>query len=138
MFSLRLSLLVATLLFLSAASCEERYMITEDYGGKIVDYTKKYSELEKAGVKVVVAGKCMSACTLVLNYSNVCYTPDSLFVFHGPYNSKGYDKMVAVAMLMAMPDNLRSWAISVNALSDPNYYVKITGENLGKIDGRLC
>jgi hypothetical protein len=59
--------------------------ITQDPGGRIVDFVRKYSNMRDAGTHVVIDGDCISACTIligVLRPENVCATSLAAFGFH--------------------------------------------------------
>jgi hypothetical protein len=67
------------------ASGRAATFITDDPGGVIVDFVKKYSDMRDAGTNVVIDGECVSACTIllgVLRPDKVCVTPDASFGFH--------------------------------------------------------
>lgn len=66
-------------------SGREATFISEDPGGVIVDFVKKYSDMRDAGTKVVISGMCVSACTLflgVIRPENVCVMPEAYLGFH--------------------------------------------------------
>ncbi|MEY9247544.1 hypothetical protein [Bradyrhizobium elkanii] len=59
--------------------------ITDDPGGVIVEFVKKYSDMRDARTKVILSGECVSACTLMLGLLRpelVCATPDAVLGFH--------------------------------------------------------
>src|SRR4051794_35775205 len=59
--------------------------ISEDPGGVIVDFVKKYSDMRDYDTHVVISGECVSACTLflgVLRPENVCVMPEAYLGFH--------------------------------------------------------
>lgn len=59
--------------------------ITDDPGGVIVEFVKKYSDMRDARTKVILSGQCVSACTLMLGLLRpelVCATPDAVLGFH--------------------------------------------------------
>ncbi|BBB99762.1 MULTISPECIES: hypothetical protein [Bradyrhizobium] len=59
--------------------------ITDDPGGLIVDFVKKYSDMRDARTKVVLTGECVSACTLMLSILRpelVCAMPEAALGFH--------------------------------------------------------
>ena len=59
--------------------------ITDDQGGIITEFVKKYSDMRDAGTNVVIDGECASACTIVLGIlrpEKVCATPDASLGFH--------------------------------------------------------
>jgi hypothetical protein len=59
--------------------------IKEDRGGVINDYVRMYSDMRDAGTKIVLAGPCVSACTLFLGIlppERYCVTDDASMGFH--------------------------------------------------------
>jgi hypothetical protein len=69
--------------FNAAPPAEKR--ITSDRGGVIANYVKKFSDLAKSGTRVVIDGRCDSACTLSLGMiprDRLCITRRSTFGFH--------------------------------------------------------
>ena len=61
----RLAFLVLVALVASTAAQAE-YRITRDHGGLVDEYKTKYADIRDRGERVVIAGICNSACTLVL------------------------------------------------------------------------
>ena len=59
-------------------------IIHHDNGGVIVDYLKRFNDYNAHGVKVVIDGNCMSACTLVTRVSQACATENGVLGFHKP------------------------------------------------------
>lgn len=58
-------------------------VITNDLGGLISKYEKRYTRLAKSGGRVIIDGGCLSACTLAVDMvKNVCATPNGLLGFH--------------------------------------------------------
>ena len=41
-------------------------VISDDVGGKMRDYTTHFGQVRDSGEPVVIAGTCVSACTMVL------------------------------------------------------------------------
>jgi hypothetical protein len=67
----------------SAASAEIR--ITNDPGGEVASYVRKYREVRDSGQEVVIDGPCLSACTLVTGIvprDHVCVTSRAMLGFH--------------------------------------------------------
>lgn len=59
--------------------------ISEDPGGVIVQFVRKYSDMRDAGTNVVISGECVSACTLalgILRPEKVCVMPEAFLGFH--------------------------------------------------------
>ena len=73
------------------------YTIRADYGGGVVEYIQKYTDLKEHQGKLKLDGLCMSACTLFLGImpkKDTCATEGSLLAFHsasagGMYSSEG-------------------------------------------------
>lgn len=59
------------------------YIIRNDMGGYIDDYQRKYAALR--GKRIVVDGRCNSACTMVLSNPRACATARAVFGFHSAY-----------------------------------------------------
>jgi hypothetical protein len=67
----------------SAASAEIR--ITNDPGGEVAAYVRKYHEVRDSGQDVVIDGPCLSACTLltgIVPRDHVCITSRAVLGFH--------------------------------------------------------
>lgn len=108
-----------------------------DLGGNLREYSEKYYQMELKNEMWIAPKVCGSACTLGLRNKKVCYTEDTTFYFHGVANNNGYDKSASMAFKKAMPKNIRLWAEKTGAF-DSLEVVKISGADLGKIDGRIC
>ena len=74
---------LAVALVTTAASAEIR--ITNDPGGEITAYLRKFYDMRDTGERLVVDGPCLSACTLftaLLPRQQVCVTPRAILGFH--------------------------------------------------------
>lgn len=62
------------------------FVIDDDGGGNIGTYMDFYWRLNNTGLSVVLDGKCVSACTLVLHLApdRLCATPRAELGFHRP------------------------------------------------------
>jgi hypothetical protein len=83
------SRLLASLFLLLSITVSEAKVINFDPGGLISKYDRKFAELERSGVHVVINGACMSACTRFMRLQNVCATKYGYFYFHGVTTKKG-------------------------------------------------
>ena len=91
--------------------------ISNDYGGFVAQYMARYANLLRSGERVVIAGECHSACTLVLGIvpaQRVCATPRARFGFHRATEPNGrgrwVDSPAGSAELMAIyPPSVRAW-----------------------------
>ncbi len=77
------SALVTTVAFVTVASADVR--ITNDPGGEIAAYLRKFQAMRASGERLVIDGPCLSACTLFTAYlprNQVCITPRAILGFH--------------------------------------------------------
>ena len=51
---------------LTVTSASATVIISDDVGGKMRDYTTHFQQVRDSGEPVVIAGKCVSTCTMVL------------------------------------------------------------------------
>ena len=100
----------------STASAEVR--ITNDPGGEVSSYVRKYEQLRNSGDRVVVDGPCLSACTLLLGiipHDRICVTQQAVFGFHAAsYYDDASRSLVPTregsALVMRLyPGTIRSW-----------------------------
>lgn len=65
--------------------------ITDDPGGRVADYYRKYQALNAAGAEVHFHGLCMSACTMILfkEFKDIraCADEGTTFGFHKPFGT---------------------------------------------------
>jgi hypothetical protein len=130
----RLAIILAAAL---AGCASHEGSITYDMGGSVAAYSARYHDLEQRGIPVRINGVCGSACTLALRNSDVCYTPDSVFLFHGVSRNGEYDARASAAFLAAMPEGVLRWAEANGAFAS-TAIVSISGADLALIDGREC
>lgn len=69
---------------LAGATATAAY-ITNDGGGSVYDYVRKYDQLYQSKTPVVISGACYSSCTMGLGYPNVCLAPGTTLGFHPAY-----------------------------------------------------
>lgn len=94
--------LVALTLLSVLAGCQSNsssrypgtYVVTNDTGGYIADYLIKADDLQAQGRKVVIDGKCWSACIALLR--NACATENASIGSHAPYFD-GYKRRMTAA-----------------------------------------
>src|SRR5262249_30142126 len=67
-----------------AASASAEVRITRDTGGNTDDYKRRVDALRRSGERVVIDGRCDSACTLHLTLprQQFCVTGRAAFTFH--------------------------------------------------------
>ena len=67
------------------AARAETIDISDNHGGRVAEYSARWSELASRGVNVRIVGPCQSACTVLLGRiprSRICVTPEASFGFH--------------------------------------------------------
>jgi hypothetical protein len=66
--------------------------ISNDGGGSVSEYYKKYKAYSDAGTEIHFHGLCASACTMVLftEFTGIkaCADEDAIFAFHQPFAQK--------------------------------------------------
>jgi hypothetical protein len=74
---------LAAVLLTSAARADVR--ITNDLGGEITSYVRKFQGMRADGERLIIDGPCLSACTLFTAFiprSHVCVTRRAVLGFH--------------------------------------------------------
>jgi hypothetical protein len=103
----------------STASANGRNIVVSgDSGGSVLDYAIQAARYEQAGVRVNVAGRCDSACTLYLALpkTNICVGEGAYFRFHSPSADSG--QVAAQRFMMRQyPRWVRHWIAANGGLS---------------------
>jgi hypothetical protein len=119
MLATRRGLLI--LLALAAISCgagqvRAEVVIRNDAGGDILRYVAKYLYLQFRGERVIVDGKCFSACTLalgLLSKDQRCFTSRAQFAFHAAweeFDSTRIENPIGTAIFwLVYPAEIRQW-----------------------------
>ena len=110
-------LLAAILLILNVSDASSTVRITNDPGGQIGAYVKKYHRLSLAGESVVIDGLCASACTIVLSalpHDRICVTSRATLGFHaawnfGPDGRMFTDPEATLMLYSTYPTPVRRW-----------------------------
>jgi len=91
--------------------------ITNDPGGRIGTYIQKFEVLRLSGQRVIVAGTCSSACTMLLGIiprSRICATPAAVFQFHTAWDLSPAGRQVVSeagnrVLWSKYPADIRGW-----------------------------
>lgn len=97
-----LTLIMIVLMGVSSAAAER---IGNDDGG-IETYVQRFTQARDSGERVVVDGRCLSACTLVLALvprEPICVTPNASFGFHAAWS---FDSAGGVAVNTGATDSM--------------------------------
>jgi len=107
-----------------AASEMQVVRITDDPGGSVGEYYRKYKALSDAGTEIHFHGMCASACTMVFfkEFTGIkaCADEGTIFAFHKPFDQKDGKvrrsksatreiRKLWVAWLEELPDPLRQY-----------------------------
>jgi hypothetical protein len=94
--------------------------ISNNSGGRIINYAMKAAEFRQSGTLVRFKGRCDSACTLYLGLpaQQTCVSPGAYFRFHSPSaRSQKSARMAQVYLMRKYPGWVRSWIAQSNGLS---------------------
>jgi hypothetical protein len=74
---------------------QDHIQLNDDYGGDLDAYARAFALFESNGQEIWVTGKCLSACTMVLNNPKACAMPNAIFGFHAArlYNAETLEVM---------------------------------------------
>ena len=80
--------IVAIMLALAVSPASATKRISDDPGGQLGPYLQKLAALRSSGEQVVIDGKCLSACTMVLGViprDHICVTSRAQLGFHAAW-----------------------------------------------------
>jgi hypothetical protein len=115
---------LASALVTTAASAEVR--VTNDPGGEISSYVRRFHAMRVSGERLVIDGPCLSACTLFTGFlprSQVCVTPRAVLGFHA---ASYYDDIrqalvptrAGTRLVMRLyPPTIRNWIVRHGGLT---------------------
>jgi hypothetical protein len=117
---------------LTVASASATEIISNDIGGKMRDYATHFQEVRDAGETVVIAGTCVSACTLVLGLvpsERICATPNAVLGFHAAWMFDSSGKRVVSAsgtqdLIRTYPAPVRAWIARHGGLTPKMMYLR--------------
>src|SRR6266702_5724500 len=124
---------------LSVTSAFATVIISADIGGKMQDYTTRFQQVRDSGEPVVIAGTCVSACTMVLGLvpsDRICATPDAVLGFHSAWTFDDSGKRVVSAsgtqdLMQSYPAPGRAWIARRGGLTPKLMYLR--GRDLAAI-----
>ena len=128
---------VSTALTVTSASATE--IISDDIGGKMRDYTTHFLRVRDSGEPVVIAGTCVSACTMVLGLvpsDRICATPNAVLGFHAAWMFDNSGKRIVSAsgtqdLMRTYPASVRAWIAQHGGLTAKMMYLR--GRDLAAI-----
>jgi hypothetical protein len=128
---------IMTAIAVSPASAAKR--ITDDPGGQLGPYLQRLAALRSSGEQVVIDGRCLSACTMVLGViprDHICVTPRAQLGFHAAWRPDETGRRVTsrdgTQLLMDnYPQQVREWIARRGGLSPQMMY--LTGRELASM-----
>jgi hypothetical protein len=110
-------LFVGIVVAVFASPARATIRITGDAGGTILEYAERFRHAREAGENVVIDGRCISACTLVIGMiprDRVCATPKAVLGFHAAFRRTSDGGIVASTdatqfMMNTYPPEVRKW-----------------------------
>src|SRR5437773_6886864 len=138
--NMRARLIAAVILTtLTVTSASATVIISDDIGGKVQDYTTHFRQVRDSGEPVVIAGTCVSACTMVLGLvpsDRVCATHNAVLGFHAAWMFDNSGKRVVSAsgtqdLMQTYPAPVRAWIARRGGLTPKMMYLR--GRDLAAI-----
>ena len=124
---------------LSFTSVFATEIIRGDIGGKMRDYTTHFRQLRGSGEPVVIAGTCVSACTMVLGLvpsDRICATHNAVLGFHAAWMFDNSGKRVVSPsgtedLMRTYPPPVRAWVMRHGGLTSKMIFLR--GHDLAAI-----
>jgi hypothetical protein len=116
-------------MFLTQPAEAKPIRIVNDSGGYVVDYIQR----SKKADRIIIDGKCYSACTIYLGHPRVCVTRRARLGFHAPYGgTDAINEAFRLYMLGQYPPQIRKWIDRKGGLNGRLLY--LSGKELrGKV-----
>ena len=113
----RLLIVAVMSVLLSITSTSATVLIKGDNGGMMENYTARFRKVRNSGESVVIDGKCLSACTMVLGLvprDRICATPNAVLGFHAAWEfDYGGDRITSASgtreLMKSYPSDVRAW-----------------------------
>jgi hypothetical protein len=105
--------------------------ITGDNGGTILEYAQRFQKARDSGERVIIDGKCLSACTMIIGMvprNHVCVTSNAVLGFHAAFRRTETGTIVASTdatkfMMDAYPPAVRKWIKQRGGLTTQMIYL---------------
>src|ERR1700680_3080210 len=108
--------IVAMMLALAVSPASATKRISDDPGGQLGPYLQKLAVLRSSGEQVVIDGKCLSACTMVLGViprDHICVTSKAQLGFHSAWRPEAGRQVTSLEGTQLLMDNypeqVREW-----------------------------
>ena|SRR5580700_3112064 len=108
--------IVAMMLAAAVSPASATKRISDDPGGQLGPYLQKLAVLRSSGEQVVIDGKCLSACTMVLGViprDHICVTSKAQLGFHAAWRPEAGRQVTSLEGTELLMDNypqqVRDW-----------------------------
>jgi hypothetical protein len=108
--------IAAIMLTLAVSPASATKRISDDPGGQLGPYLQKLAVLRSSGEQVVIDGKCLSACTMVLGViprDHICVTSKAQLGFHAAWRPEAGRQVTSLEGTELLMDNypqqVRDW-----------------------------
>jgi hypothetical protein len=133
------ALIVAIMMAMAVSPASATKRISDDPGGQLGPYLQRLAALRSSGEQVVIDGRCLSACTMVLGMiprGHICVTPRAQLGFHAAWRPDETGRQVTsrdgTQLLMDnYPQQVREWIARRGGLSPRMIY--LTGRELASM-----
>jgi hypothetical protein len=106
--------------------------ISDDAGGLIDTYVQRFNQVRDSSERIVVDGRCLSACTLVLALvprERICVTPNAVFGFHSawsydPQGGETSNREATQSLWNMYPERIRHWIRANGGLHQKLIYLR--------------
>ena len=117
---------------LTVTSASATVIISGDIGGKMQDYTTHFRQVRDSGEPVVISGRCISACTMVLGLvpsDRICATPNAVLGFHAAWTFDDSGRRVVSPsgtqdLMNTYPASVRAWIARRGGLTPKMMYLR--------------
>jgi len=111
--------------------CEAAIRIENDLGGPLGNYILRYSNVGQSGERVIIDGRCYSACTTVIGLvppKSICVTPRAKLGFHAALIRNHWGRLIvdpdATPLMFNMfPRPIRDWIAFNGGLNARMIYI---------------
>jgi hypothetical protein len=130
--------IVAIMLATAVSPASATKRISDDPGGQLGPYLQKLAALKSSGEQVVIDGKCLSACTMVLGViprNHICVTSKAQLGFHAAWRPEAGRQVTSregtELMMDNYPQEVRDWIARRGGLSPRMIF--LTGRELASM-----
>jgi hypothetical protein len=122
--------IVAIMMAMAVSPASATKRISDDPGGQLGPYLQRLAALRNSGEKVVIDGRCLSACTMVLGAiprDHICVTSRAQLGFHAAWRPEAGRQVTSSEGTQLLMDNypepVREWIARRGGLTPRMIYL---------------